>query len=343
MKLTPASLRFTGLAVICLVGSKVSLGAVCAAPTGEAKHRVMSYVHDRYQVPAATALTLESDSQANAACFWKMSYRVGNTTRKIVVYLTPDGGFITPAVYDLSSDPLAEAKETAKLLETSLAPLTAARLGAATSPVTIVEFSDFECPYCKQTADTIEHDVLTNEKNKASLAFRNFPLPMHPWAKLAAEMGECARIQKPDAFWSLHDYFFKNQSRITLDTLRAGIKDTVLQSGIDGSVFDACVSREQALDPVTQDVLLGQKIGVHGTPTLFVNGVLYNGPRDSTSLSQMIEAAAAGKTWQQFQSDSSVIATVPDANAASVANECRPQTTKARKAPLEDVNAIDPH
>ena len=313
-----------------------TLGATCVAPSAAAKERVTTYVHDRYQIPSSTSLVLENDSQANTACFWKFSYKVGTTARRLVVYLTPDGGYVVPLLYDLSADPLAETKEAAKLLTSSLSPPTAARLGAASAPVTIVEFSDFECPFCKKTTDMLEQDVLPKEKDKVSLVFRNFPLQMHPWAKLAAEMAECARMQNANAFWPLHDYFFQNQGTLTNDTLRTRVKDTLLESGINESVFNSCLDRDLALGPVTQDISLGQKIGVHGTPTIFINGVLYDGTRDAATLSKVIEEAAAGKPWQQYQHQLSSLdkqTGIPTAGG----NECRPQAAQARKG---DINAI---
>jgi protein-disulfide isomerase len=166
-------------------------------------------------------------------------------------------------------------------------------MGPVGAPVTIVEFSDFECPYCKRMADVLEKEVLPAEGAKVKVIFRYFPLPIHPWAKSAAEMAECAELQNPQAFWELHDFFFRNQQTLRFENVRAQtIAFVASNNGINQAQFQACIDRELGLGPVMEDQQLGQKLGVHGAPTMFVNGVRFDGLRSADEIKSLIEQAA---------------------------------------------------
>ena len=93
-------------------------------------------------------------------------------------------------------------------------------LGAAGAPITIVKFSDFECPFCKRMTDVLEKEVLPKQGGRVNVVFRNFPLAMHPWAKGAAEIAECAELQQPEAFWGMQDFFFQNQQTLQLGNMK---------------------------------------------------------------------------------------------------------------------------
>ncbi len=321
-----------GLLLLVLLFSSARMwGLGCSAPSQPIKDRVASYVRQRYQIPATAELSLKDFAQANASCFWKMSYETG--TRQIVVYLSPEGGYITPLLYDLSSNPLMEQQEKAATAAKELVAGEAATRGPAKAPVSLVEFSDFECPYCKRLTEALETEVLPKETGKASLVFRYFPLTMHPWAKPAAEMAECARMQKPEAFWDMHDTFFAKQTELRPQTLRVAADGVTQKAGLNAAVFDSCMAREQSLGAVQQDLDLGKKYGVHATPTLFVNGTLYAGPRDAASLERMIEGVSAGRPLSEFQSQGPGQAISP---AAATNNQCGP--TPARTATAKGAN-----
>lgn len=176
-----------------------------------------------------------------------------------------------------------------------------ARRGTVSAPVSIVEFSDFDCPFCKRLTDELEGGVFEQEAGKVSIIFRNFPLSMHPWAKDAAELAECARMQRPDAFWIMHDAFFSEQAGLQRETIRALADRIAQRANLKMEMFYSCMDRAQARGAVEQDLELGKKMGVHGTPTLFVNGALYSVPRDRASLIRMIDGVAQGKPLSDYE------------------------------------------
>ncbi|MCY3969166.1 MAG: DsbA family protein [Acidobacteria bacterium] len=164
---------------------------------------------------------------------------------------------------------LEEGHEIEYLLDPyrlSVEPGTGPERGGADAPVTIVEWSDFECPYCKSVLPTLER-ILEEYPNDVRLVFRHFPLhAIHPNAQAAAEAGVCA--QDLGAFWELHDLMFEEQDALSLDDL----KDKAERAGLDAEAFAACLEAEDTPDRVEADRRAGILVGVNGTPALFVNG-----------------------------------------------------------------------
>lgn len=154
--------------------------------------------------------------------------------------------------------------------------------GNAKAPITIVEFSDFQCPYCSRGATTMEQ-VVAKYPNDVKFVFKHFPLNFHPWALPAAVAAECAANQKPEAFWTLHDAYFKNQKELTPANLADKSREYLASSGIDMAKFVACSEDKdseeykKASQAVNADMSLGGRLGVTGTPGFFVNGQFLNG------------------------------------------------------------------
>lgn len=138
--------------------------------------------------------------------------------------------------------------------------------GPASAPVTIVEFSDFQCPFCAQ-AVPILRQVSDAYGDRVRIVYRDFPLDsVHPLARKAAEAARCADEQ--GKFWDYHDKLFASQPALEID----GLKKYAQEIGLDGSAFAACLSSSKFKNAVDKDVQEGQKAGVDGTPTFFVNG-----------------------------------------------------------------------
>jgi len=164
----------------------------------------------------------------------------------------------------------------------------AARLrGSADAAVTIVEFSDFQCPYCKPAESTVT-TVLAKYGNAVRLAYRDFPLThIHPQAALAAEASRCAGDQ--GRFWAYHDVLFNEQSRLDAASLVRYARNLEM----DGERFERCLSSGQFRDAVERDMQEGFQIGITGTPAFFINGVALSGAQPFDSFVRLIDQELA--------------------------------------------------
>lgn len=142
--------------------------------------------------------------------------------------------------------------------------------GPADAPVTVVEFSDLQCPHCKEAQPTLEK-LMSEEKN-VRLVFQNFPLPGHDWAAKAAYYGDCIGRTSPDAFWKYVGAVYDAQKDITASNADEKLTALAEQSGAKGPDTAACAAKPEAVARVQRSVALGTALEVSGTPTLFVNG-----------------------------------------------------------------------
>jgi protein-disulfide isomerase len=142
--------------------------------------------------------------------------------------------------------------------------------GPAGAPVTIVEFSDLQCPHCKQAQPTI--DKLLGDEQNARFVFQQFPLPSHNWAAKAAAYADCIGRSNNDAFWKFISGTYTAQSDITEANADQKLTAVVDASGVKGSDIAACAAKPDTKSRIDASVNLGKKVEVTGTPTLFING-----------------------------------------------------------------------
>jgi protein-disulfide isomerase len=161
--------------------------------------------------------------------------------------------------------------------------------GAKDAKVTIVEYSDFQCPYCKKGYDTIEQQVLKQYDGKVKFYFKSFPLPMHPWAQPASIAAECAKIQKPDAYWKLYHSFFEHQAEVNPQNVKDKSTEYLKDSGIDMAKWNDCFDNKKTLDRVNAQQQEGAGIGVQGTPAFFINGRFLNGAMPFDRFKEIID------------------------------------------------------
>jgi len=170
-------------------------------------------------------------------------------------------------MYDLTKDPWE--KVDVKQLHLNDRPT----MGPPNAPVTIVEFADFECPFCAHAFTTLETMVHTTYKDKIRVLYKNYPLNSHPWAIRAAIGAECARLQNPDTFWEFARDYYSNQGSITVKNIDDHIHATAKRLNLDVPTLDACLAGKAAQARIEEDQKDGTVAGVASTPTLIVNGI----------------------------------------------------------------------
>ncbi len=161
--------------------------------------------------------------------------------------------------------------------------------GPGDAPVTLVEYGDYECPYCGE-AYPIVKQIQERMGERLRFVFRNFPISTaHPHAEFAAEAAEAAAAQ--DRFWEMHDHLYEHQQRLRADDLRSYAQAIEL----DLDLFDKELEEHVHADRVHEDFLSGVRSGVNGTPTFFINGVRHDDSYDlETLLTALNDAIGAG-------------------------------------------------
>jgi protein-disulfide isomerase len=160
--------------------------------------------------------------------------------------------------------------------------------GPENAPVEIVEFSDFECPFCLSVFPTVNR-VIATYGDKVRFVYRHYPLPNHPNARPAAEASACAAEQ--DKFWPYHDRLFSSAGKLS----GSDLKEHAAALGLEASSFNACVDSRKYQKDVEVDVEAANALGVNGTPAFFINGRALNGAQPFDAFKRIIDEELKGK------------------------------------------------
>jgi protein-disulfide isomerase len=181
--------------------------------------------------------------------------------------------------------------------------------GPKTSPVTLVEFADYECPYCQKI--TPELQKLEKEyAGRLAVIYKDFPLPMHHTSEKAAEAARCAGEQ--GKFWEYHDVlFYSKQTQV------ADLKAHARVLRLDGDRFDKCLDDGAETANVKKDLEEAHQLGLTGTPSFFVNGHFFSGAADYAVLKEMVDMELALAS-SQTASRTEVSKSTPEANAGTI-------------------------
>lgn len=185
-------------------------------------------------------------------------------------------------------------------------------LGPVDAPVTVVEFADYQCPYCRQE-EPVMQKLREQFKDKVKISYRDFPLPMHQYARKAAEAARCAGEQ--GKFWPYHDKIFSAGGEdLGVPALKTAARDLKL----DGAKFDKCVDSSQEQAAVDKDLNAGKNLGITGTPTIYVNGFSLAGAQPYAALESVVqEQIAAAQQQNQQKKAGNAASNKPQANAGS--------------------------
>jgi protein-disulfide isomerase len=210
---------------------------------------------------------------------------MGQQAQDFKFLVSKDGSKILQAqVYDVANNPF---KHELDKLKTEFEP----SLGAPGADVVLVEFSDFQCPFCKEEAKLIRENLVKAYPQNVRLYFKTFPLEqLHPWAKTAAIASRCVFQQKAPAFWDFHDWAFEHQAEITLENFKDKLMEwSKGQKDLDSKALGACVDTKATAAEVEKDMQEARDLNVDRTPTLFVNGRRLAASIDWPSLKAIID------------------------------------------------------
>ena len=272
----------TGVAALSLVGAAVTVTtAVRAADDPNAK--IIDYYRRKANVPPSVTLELQDMKPSTAFKGAKSGVIVAGNTRKVPVTVSEDGRYLVfGEVEDMTVDPFKAVMEKIVVKDRPYK-------GGASAKVTIVEYSDFQCPFCTRGYNTMENQVLKEYGDKVKFYYKHFPLPMHPWATPAAVATECALEQNKDAYWKLYTYYFEHQKDITPQNLKEKTTEALKDSKIDMAKFNECFDGNKTADNVKAQMAEGQGVGVTGTPGFIINGRLVSGAQPFENFKAIID------------------------------------------------------
>jgi len=210
---------------------------------------------------------------------------MNNARQQFDLLVSQDGTrIIQGTVYNATENPF---KKDLDKLKTDGAP----NFGTQGATVVIVEFSDFECPYCQKEAKTLRDHLLKTYPTQVHLYFKQFPLTsIHPWSKAAAIASRCVFRQKPEEFWKYHDWIFENQGEIDPDNFKQKVLGWANdEKTIDTLQLTSCIDNRATEAEVDKDIADGHALNVDSTPTLFINGRRLNTAAEWPTLQTIID------------------------------------------------------
>jgi protein-disulfide isomerase len=242
-------------------------GGASAVSQTQIQKNVEAYLRHLYAFGPDVQLTVSAPKESEIPGLLETSVdlKMGENTEKAKLYVSKDGKYLIRGdVSDLAKDPLAENRA---LIQTKDAP----SLGDPKAPVTLVEFSDFQCPVCRNLHDVLRGILQNNPQVR--VIFKDFPIEvLHPWARTAALAGRCAYQQDPNAFWKMYDSIYDNQEIISAENAWMKMGEFAGQAGLNADAFRACMASPEAAAAVDASRANGQQLEVNSTPTVFVNG-----------------------------------------------------------------------
>ncbi len=233
------------------------------------KPKLEAYLRHLFVWPPPIELSIADPQPGPMPGFYEVKVRgsQGNASQEETFYVSRDGQkIIRGSVYDIGQNPF---KPQLDQLKTEYQP----SFGTPGAPVVLVEFSDFECPYCRAEAKMLRENLLASYPKQVRMYYMDFPLEtMHPWAKSASMMGRCIFHQNATAFWDYHDWIFEQQEGITPENLKDKVLEFAKGKGIDGGQLSKCIDSRATEEEVNKTRTAGKALEVNSTPTLFVNG-----------------------------------------------------------------------
>ena len=264
--------------LIAVVGT--SLWAQTATPLQKS---IEAYLRRLYALGPKVQLTVTppKESEVPGLLETTVDLKDGENSQTAKFYVSKDGKYLLRGeVSDLGKDPLAETRAQIQVKD---APAT----GPTNAPVTIVEFSDFECPVCRNLHDTLQ--AMLPKYPQVRVVFKDYPIEqIHPWARTAALAGRCAYAQDPKAFWKVYDSIYGQQDLISAGNVWTKMLDFAGDAGLNQDSFKSCMAGPEAAAAVDASKANAQKLEVNSTPTVFVNGRRMVGA-DAKLIEQYIE------------------------------------------------------
>ena len=293
----PAKFGLVGEILLLTLSYRITAGTValtsrCQELSDDKRSEIAAYLVKRWKIGKSELVKLSGREFVGNTCYQRLMMEGGSLSFPVTVYVAPDHRFIFGSLFDTAIPPEEDARETAERTQKLLLADNSPSRGSQDARVTIVEFSDFECPYCGQFHEWMQ--TITEQGDlSVRLVYKHVPLPAHPWARDAAAAATCAGLQSRDCFWQVHDFIFKAQENLTAANLQDRIGEFAnTVPALDVQRLQHCVSSGGAAQIISRDETLAKQFHVGHTPTLFINGTRVDTVRSKEELKGLIEEAS---------------------------------------------------
>jgi protein-disulfide isomerase len=288
MKSNTLKLSLLALAALVALGAVIAVAQVRANSDAGLKARVHAFLDRTLGWQGLTSMEVESISAPDASGLRRVKVMLtkGDQHQEATYLITADGKeIIEGTASPLSADPWAKTRAELDLRGAPAA-------GPANAPVTIVEFSDLECPYCKQESEQLAQ-LMQADPGQVRLVFKFYPLvKIHPWSMQAALAGACVAEQGSTQFWNFEKAVFDAQDQITPANVTQRLSDFATEAGANAAGYQSCIGSAAAKRTVEASIANGDKVGVVSTPTLFINGRMVPGALQESELKLLVDHEA---------------------------------------------------
>ncbi len=262
-------IRLFAMVLVTMAGANICSAGPGVAPKID-KTSLEAYLRYAEGFTPSVGMAIDDPVPSAYPGFYRLAIHVtsGNQKLQKQYYVSEDGQHIfNGSVWKLGQTPFLDT--LAQL------PTDGPSFGPADAKVTIVVFSDFQCPYCRQLAQTLRQNVPQKYPKDVRIFFEDFPLEsIHNWARAAAEAGRCLANIDSQAFWSFHDWAFEHQGEITDKNLTEKVLGFAKEKNLDSDKIAACMSSHATAAQVAASEAKGELLQVQQTPTFFINGRL---------------------------------------------------------------------
>jgi len=286
---TLRSSTLLGILTAVLAVSLLSPASAAQAPNQAAtREKIIKYIRQRFNIPDSVKVTVGDFRESAYPDFDAITLTLddGKDKRAQPFFVSKDGRYLVEGnIYTLGGDP---HKEIVQLISLADEPAQ----GPATAPVTLVEYSDLQCPTCARLHEMLETDILPKYGDKLRVVFKEFPLVnIHDWSPTAAVAAQCIYQIDPSKFVPFRSLVFQNQGMLDADHIRDKLLHLAAEVGVDNMKLAACLDSKASQPRIDADMQEGQALGIASTPTSFINGRVVVGAPALDDISKLIDAA----------------------------------------------------
>lgn len=281
-------------AIAALLASSAAAKADPTTPKID-KQKVEAYLRYAEGISSNVKVQVDDPMPSSFPGFYRLNVHLllGAQKEDKRYYISDDGErIVNGTLWSLSESPFTD---TLNRLTTD-----GPSFGVPDAKVTIVVFSDFECPYCRELAKNLRTNIPQKYPKDVRVVLKNFPIDaIHPWARAAAEAGACMADQSTGAFWAYHDWMFENQDKVNAEyqgkktEFPAYLRDTAAtlaqQQNVDPVKIRSCIDSHASAAQVSKDVAEGDKLLIASTPTFYINGRPIGGAIPWASVDTLIQ------------------------------------------------------